>query len=848
MPVLQDDDLDYKSSNPLIDREEFDSLSSQRPGLKEDLYGDEGDDDNDDAEQEEVNELEDMFNAPSFGEEDLDKVRRQKGYGNSEKTNDSDDEEEESLYNPGLGKEKSKKQKVKGLLGKIRANKRKLAIAGTASIGVAMPVIIVFMFLSSLKIPHFANALYASSYLRLNSIMQERMTQNIFDATVTNGDSMVSLKGRSIIDRFTSRNIDFELAKLGQQDAFKMDFKDGNLVRTQIGETTIDLNSISRELFNKDYDFILRDLVNLDENKRSASLRERARVRYEYTKRLQDAVGENLKTSERYVRSTAFKYISDSVGFKFSGWRQKARNLIGKEPVAAEAEYRASEVEETIAGDQDPVTTGSDVIDDTSKEARNAENVRKHIEKKGGTFDLAQYRADIDAGKAKSIRIQENLAKADAALLAATVACMTKLAFENIDEIEPMNERQLSNIGLRLLAKKSQMESGNVETMGINLASRQLDGGDESPYYLHSVGQNDQANIAATFVDPVKVRPELSDNGVKLVNALTDPPIVGDIGTSVCEALLSPQGAIAAVVASVVIQAVATFYSGGGAAAGIQGSGRVATTNMVSSLTRATGSTLKGLVSPKSLATVGGMTLYGYGVSMISGMLSGVNYTGGVSEGADLVEQAGVGMSIVQNRQIVPLGGAPIPTEEAKKIDAKLAIADRDSKNKGFFNRYANIENPYSLIGKVAATTPTMSTNLTKLIRKPFYAVGLIFSSTSGLLKNNLFTNRVSANTEEYVPYSGNQQYGFTEEELSKMLNDPTYSVTENFNYISDEQIANYDASIGKCYSVERLISEIRRDPDCSRESLRGGDDAELKFRYAVYKLDYGLHELWSTQ
>jgi hypothetical protein len=229
---------------------------------------------------------------------------------------------------------------------------------------------------------------------------------------------------------------------------------------------------------------------------------------------------------------------------------------------------------------------------------------------------------------------------------------------------------------------------------------------------------------------------------------------------------------------------------------------------------------------------------------------SGSTFSGS-EQGPGYYERAAVGTNVVQNRQVRSQYGRPIDPNEAKDVDKQYASALRNGWNqKGFSERYFAIDNPFSLVGTASVYAPTTLNGSFQTLRKGFTNLGAVlrpFSSleqTFGLVGAN---NKVyAAENNSYNPYGDQLQWGFSPDELDKMRNDPSYSITENEKHISQAQISALDNEIGSCFDAGRSQYDVNKDErdknlpgnhPCSSDRLKK-DDA---FRYRLYKLDSNI-------
>ncbi len=744
-------------------------------------------------------------------------------------------------FNKGKGKTK------KGI------KKRYVAAAGVGVVMVAF-VVIFIVFLSSLKVIHFAEVLETSGYARFNGIMQERMTQNIFDASLTEGEGSVTVRGRSIIDRFKFRNVDSQLAELGRDGRLGFGLEEGTLKTITVGEKLVSVDAISNELFGKSYSELSDGLSKL--NPRNAQ--KAMTVRAEVTRRLQAAVGEEFQLEPRYIRSRIFGTVADNIGFKFSGWRQKARDYIGLKPIEADTKNKVDEAEKVLA-DEEAINTGVEEIDNLSKSARNIERVKAFLEKNGNSFDDSYFEVALKGDIANATRVQGVASTIGTGVLVASLACMTNTAFSHLGEVEQNNEKQASKIALDLLAKRDQTKAGDVEPQAVSATATQLDGAESASGYLYDTSQTQNIKSAESMA-PL-ITPAISDDFRNLIKTLTSPstlataglisiapPLRDKIDEEFCGAILSPTGAIVAVSIEVIAQAIVGFLSDGGSIAAEEGLSQVAIMTFMRSLGEAVFGTVRSVFTLKSVATIGGFAAYSLGLSYVTGMLSGTSLSG-AEEGPGYYERAKTGMNLVQERSVRSIYGKPISDTNAKSQDKLYAAAQKTHwQSKSFATRFVDIHNPFSFIGSVAASSPTGFNGVKSIMLSYVNRIGsAAVDPFSSLIR--LMSPAHALAGVDYNPYAHIQQWGFSPDEIDKLKNDPTYSAAHNIDYISDDEIAKLDKSIGKCFDPNRSQTDLRTDSDCTAEKLSDGPDNDyMALRYRALGLDKSLGDIMDGQ
>jgi hypothetical protein len=806
---------------------------------------------------------------------DDDETEKKEDSGTSEgetkaDTADKTDEPETPFSFKG-DEDKAKLDKKKRGLGK-----KKLFAAG--SVGLLIVILSVFLtFLSSIKLVNFGAVLSASVYSRSAGVMQDRMTQNIFDASVVEGDGSAQLKGRSLLDRFLSRNIDTELAQVGRDGRFSMKFKDGRLETTKVGDASISLDELTRNAGAGDSYAAIADGFTNSFNLKN--IRAAMKVRYEFTNQLKNAVGEEFATEARYLRSRIFSTVADNVGFKFGGWRQAARDFFGKTPQEADIKNKNDEIDQVVA--ETPPSTGIEALDKVSQKMR--DKLKAAVEKKGGDWETAKQ--DIADSIAKDIenstQIQEVTGKISTAVLVSTIACMVREAFseKNTNAIANMNEQQGSLMTLNFQSKVDQVKEGiHVQPEAVAALNHQLDlypidtvddngnpikamapGGENAPGYLYATNQVPLINQDS--VDTPRVRPQVNETLRSIIDTVTAPPLPipvpgvssADIADKLCGFALTRKGAITIAVTDILANAVADFFSGGGATLAEEAGGQAAVRIFVKEVSKTAFSTIRKAIFTKvgfakTAATFAGFAGFSFLLNNLAGQSNGTTFTG-AEQGAALVERHYIAGNLVEGKRQRTLGGIKLSNEDAGK-QFKVAMDNVHAKwnSKSFATRFANARNPFSFLGMMSAKMPTSFTTLFSSLGNFFGNIGSVFSSAVKPTFALLGTGHASAAATDYSPFYDNQQYGYTTAELDKLHSDPSYSVAYNDDHITPDQIATFDKSIGKCFDASISQNDISNNYDSKnniKDQYHECDPANLQtdlaFRYRIHLLDTGL-------
>lgn len=770
-----------------------------------------------------------------------DKEENPDGADNDDDDTDAGDDEKDELETKGLYSGGSKS-------GKGRNKKIAIAAGGSSIFALFGIVAMIFVFMGMLKNVHMGEVLSTAGYARFNGILQERATQNIFDASIVQGEGSVSLRGRTLVDRIKFRNVDLQIAKMGRTNDLSFIYKEGKMNGVNIKGEVITLDSITKEMgFGDSYASISEGFF-----RKKLGWRKTLSVKAEFSRRIKASFGEAFAQEPRFVRSRTFGTIADNVGFKFSGWRNKARDFLGKKPLDAIVEDTNNSVDSVM---QDGENTGVEAIDKPAEEMRNQKTFEKIIKEKGGVFDKAELQNALAQNVEKGTKIQELSTKVGAGVLVASLACMANQAFTRIDQVEEKNEIAASNMALEPLAKRDQTKTGETTYEASGATAARLKGAEGSATYAHMIGEP----LPSTKDDEIpKIRPAFSQSIIDLVKFATSPSryITGGLSTldptgatdkfdqEFCNKLLSPEGALVALGAEVITQAVIAFFTAGGGAAASEGALQTTAQITVKSIGQGIWYTARGMASKESLAVLGGVGLYALGLEYVVTMLSGTTITG-AEQGAQNWSLVGLGTSIVQSRQLRTMYGAPLGNDEVAIVDKGYYDELKENRNKkGIYDKYFAVTNPFSLASRAVMASPSnfdsTFANIPRILGKSSNMFNFA-SLGSGLAKPaKAFAQAEDVDDESpaFDPYYGNtgatQQWGFTPREEDLMKNDPDYSIAKNPEFITDEQISQLDTEIGKCFDGGRTQTAVSRDSACTKEKLT----TDLAFRYRLYKLD----------
>ena len=750
---------------------------------------------------------------------------------------------------------------LKGNFGRMLSGSNKKIIASAGGGITIVLVILLLYFIGTMKVAHFSEIISASGYARLNSILKERTTQNMFDAAVSDGKPSAGPGKSKLWDRLKSVNPQNDLVRLGQEGRFKFEFSNARESAFSLRKTntfqgvtidgkTIRLDDIAQEKFGKSSYYTLIDP------------RKTATVRAEFTNRVQTAVGEKFFLESRHVRSAANKAIMNNVGFGFSRWQQKARQYIGKDTKTAAVDH-AIEGEQQVQKDIKDVKTGIANVDETVAEMRKSETLRKFMIQKGGKLDFDQYvKESFVKNQNIAFKTADVAGKVGQGAMLLSLACLTNVSFNSIDETNRRNELQSKRVALQLMAASSQTRAGDTTAEALAAVNSSYDGGEQAPRYQKATGK-DNVVVPEGFSSP-KIRSSFGPAFIETIDLATSPTTYGpgtfllpkgikdNLDAKFCGALLSPEGLIIAVIGEIGAQAVICFFTACTGTAATEAGANVAIRGLSLALKKGFETTARGLASKKSVGTIAAFTAYSEGLEAIVGNLSGLSFSA-TATGANRVEQDFVGTEAVQNHQMrSTMRGRPLtPQEKAalERVDQQSVRAAYNSK--GTFARYLSTKNPFSLSGKVIAQTPGSATTAAAKMQSSVKNMSAYLSPAKLLSSVIPYNKAYAAPDEEPDGVDSQLGWGYSLDEREKMRTVPSFRAELN-SAIVEPRLAELDAKYKVCYEpTDQYDSDelVRTNENCSVTAL-STDDA-LRWRiytgldtYITNDLEKGLDDI----
>jgi hypothetical protein len=717
---------------------------------------------------------------------------------------------------------------------KSNKNKALLLVGGGAGIGVLAIVIAIMFFLSSLKAIHFATVLRSTGFASAQLVMRSTFSQIAYDAAVLTDDSVGSLSKpeRTMFDRLRQINPEKTMKNLGREGKFNVVTEGGKEVGFEINGKRFKMDEFAQDSFGKDF--------------KKLDWREKLTVKNKILDGVSNEMADALSAESRSFRNGFFKGFEHHFNIRTSKWAQKARDLLGKDPVEAETTTRVQTVEDVTSGDN-PVSTLNQVKDA-------AEEIKPEIKK--SVIERTNIRTKEWTNNAlKKVGIDDISSFSDAAgkvsvgVFVLTMYCTARDIDHSLDGINARKETQAQRLSHDSQTTIDQIKSGDVngEAVGAANATYNAHGsipdGTRSPFYhLATGGTLDGADttsleqLPTAHLDVAPIHRIFNDIDNALGGWVSSIPGVGgalgagrnyviDHG---CSVALNPgvQGTVAGL--DIVLSIIGGAVSGGALPAIKEG--------------------LKSAVV-LGLGIVGGNILGRWIQSEIANF-AGTDFTG-AEVGVDKVNTSYIATDYTNttiNRGVTY--GRPLSKDEAIGIKtAALTSLKQQYAQKSLYDRYFAIDNPYSLTGNFAAIAPTsfgsLGSMLTGSIGHIASSIGSLASGEKGMqlamgtlgMNNKVFAAEYG-NFESENNFFGVPQWGWTSNELA-IINNPdnadTYSIIPNAKWMSEHNAnGELDAKYEKCYKPEAM-SDVPKE-GCSADDLNGEKNPEV-LRWRLFKL-----------
>lgn len=698
-----------------------------------------------------------------------------------------------------VGGQKNKKKK--------KNKKKAFLIAGGLSLPFLVGVVLFFLFLSSWKSIHFAKVMGAAGFAEFNFALRRRIAQDTFDSAVLSADSTgTAVKQSGLLKRALRVDPERQLEEFGRQNRLKIDMKEGKdwLHRTTndfegftFGEgenaKSVNLNKIAQDQWGQDFEKL--------------GIREKMTVRKTFVDEVKISFNEEFATESRFVRWRTFKGIRDFAGIGMERWKQAARSWFGKKPEEAYKANMQNSVEEVTG--ESRVKTGNSAIDEAGQDAEDAVNEAIDENKPVDVDTIID-----DVVKEQDPKGISKLGATQAGLLIATAACMIHDAFkpEKLDAASEANQVRAMRLGHGIQTTASQIEDGAVVSEAASADSVRWDGVGNNPDYLNDVGYNTGEIALPADYDVPNPTPERNNGFIDTINKLTTPstyvglagaiPGVSNVanmtGDALCDIILNPAAQVAGAIALTAIQ-----VASGGTEKITDEAGKVVLSKFLLEMVKTFGGTLKEAVTTKAgLGQLVGFAALAALLQVVIKYYAPLQFSG-AETGGQLYAQGRVGTELLQRENYRQgLYGRPLSKEEATQVQstAKTEIAQAYNEG-GWTQKYFAVSNPYSLINRVAALTPSSFASITGSLRSSLSHLGSIFnpvqlaSANSGVgvaLLGKTQTAAADSSAKDYDFFHGVEQWGYSPAELNLLESDEHYTLDANALIVEGNQ-SHYD-------------------------------------------------------
>ncbi len=732
------------------------------------------------------------------------------------------------------------KTKVRG---KLKQRRKKLMLLVGAGGGGGIAILLLFILLSSFKAIHFATVIRTSGFATSQLIMRKEFAQIGYENAVLTEDSVrgLSTPERTMFDRLRGVNVRKTLDNLGESNQFKIYQTNEGVQGFEIRGQRFLIDDFAQQFTGKD-GLPKQSFGDL-------TWREKMTVRNDILGKVSNDLSDVLQAEGNTFRTSFFKGFREHFGIRTSKWAQKARDLLGKSPDEAEALTREQTIQE-VNGGESAHSTLSDVqqaADETSKaiEEDAAKNLRLRTK---DWVDTGLKKSGIENGVTG---FEDALSKVSVGVLVATTYCMIHDANNALSQVNPQLEGRAQRFAHDIQTTAEQGQAGDINAEAMGAASRMWDGSpnvppaNNSPLYLEATSTSPASfspasleNLPRAKIDGGALTGAIAtiDDLVQSVFSLGTNhwPIIGGIVkkftqpelTAACNAVLTPEGQAMIVVGEV--------------------AGAVLTAGGEEGFLQATATSLKelatGFVAPKGIATLAFFSGLGVGLQQLVSI-----YSGGGFSGAETGEDRASTGFIATNYQNATVNrgvayGRPLDPPESRAT-RQVAMADmrQSYQDKPFKDRYFAVDNPYSLVGHLAAIVPGSFGSALYSLRTSLAHIG---STIASLINGKVWFGSIlsSFGSKAYAAgnpsdimadynYFGIGQWGWSTDEINKITNDESYDTIPNGGWvIAHNQNGELDKQFEKCYTP---AAQTDVPSDCSKEYL----SQESAIRWRLYRL-----------
>lgn len=733
---------------------------------------------------------------------------------------------------------------------KSSKNRKKILFAaGGGGIILVGALIFIMMMFGSFKAIHYATVLRSTGFAAGLYVTRNIYNQVAYDAAVLTDDSTGSLTRpeRSMYDLVRGVNAEEVMKSLGRDGAtgsFEVVKRGGRVEGFEVNGRRYMNNDFAQNSFGRNYN----DLT----------FRERMTVKNDILKTAGDEMAEVFSTESRTFRTGFFKGFRTHFKIRTSKFAQKTRELVGKNAKEAKASVRENTLDTAEGVEPRTTTGGADDIEPTDRtgprsniteidEAAQATRRERLRAIKEG-FDLKGKdivnKALTERGTTKISEFAEGAGKVSLAVLIATLYCTARDIIGSLNEINAEKEANMQRFAHDVQTTADQIQSHEASADAANAAGAMWDGAKNSGDYEDVLPADSSPFYKAAFGDPTDTLSEeyfdgipngsINVDGLNTVVSLGDAVILGAAGqvlpgdwsdsiiSGACAQILNPAVQTGIAVGDIALSVVLAISSGG---------------------------TSEGIKAGIRAALYLGAGLYGG--NLVGKWLEETinNWAGGGATGAEVgIERFNTAKVSTDYQNSATAKGVnyarPLDNDEAEGIKTEALLSEKNLyEKKPWKERYFAINNPFSLIGRVSAITPSnfsafslrLSSVFTDLAPKNM--AKRLMSLGDKML--NVFNPNTSAKAyaasqgfEAENHFFGVPQWGWSKDELAKINgDDESYSLIKNGGWVIERNAnGELDQKYEKCYTPE-AISDVPKS-GCDKNTLKS-DEA---FRWRYYK------------
>jgi hypothetical protein len=698
-----------------------------------------------------------------------------------------------------------------------------LLVGGGAGILIA-GILLLFLLAGSLKSIHFATVLRGSGFATTQLVMRKTFSDIAFDASVLDEGNIgrPGKTGRTMFDRIRGINPDKVVQNLAKEDRFALRTNgSGEVIGFRIDDQVVDVNKLAQERFSgKNFDQL--------------SWREKLTVKNVTLDEFNVKMADIFEAESSSYRTGFMKAFRNYFDINTSGLATKLREFFGKSPDEAYKLAREYDVDNINQGSfaqssLDQVNEGTEEYRAAEKEAvsrnlnQRTSDWTKTAFEKAGITDIAQF--------------SEAASKVSTAVFAMTIYCTARDLDQSITNINARKEVQAQRVAHQSQTFADEIKEHKVNAAAVGAEARQWDGGGDvppataSPFYREATGRDPtKASMAAQDGIPTA---RIGETPIHDVFSVLDGALGGYLAGNI-PGLGELRDAVIDEACPVVLDPITmTAVAGGDTAISI------AVAAATGGLTEAVKEGVKSAVV-LSLGIYGG-NLIGQWLDQLVRGYAGADFSG-ARTGVDKYNSAAVATNYMNaNMGRGNAYGRPENTDEAQ-ASQKLAMADMKNKyeSSSMFERYFAIDNPFSLIGNVAATTPSSFGALVPRAQDGIMSLGsgllTMFQSNGilGSLVSSVFGSHVSAaSSQSFMAshnYFGVHQWGWTNDELTRISNDDSFQAIPNADWVDANVPQDLQSKFQECYTPQ----EQTKVPDFCTKDFLGGNQA---LHWRLYKL-----------